>query len=146
VLDRAQRPVVAVDTDHADPARTRITLDGEDVEAGTALDLTTLAAGEHTLIVEARGASDASGAAGATGTATATSTFVVTADQAGLGHLILTSGGRQTTVSVLLGELARGKYALLAKSAEAAARLGGLPADAARRIAADARLLASDAA
>ncbi|MGW1888018.1 glycerophosphodiester phosphodiesterase family protein [Streptomyces sp. NPDC001970] len=136
VLDRAQRPVLAVDTDNADATQTEIAVDGVAHKAGQALDLTKLAAGEHTVTVKATGAS---------GTATATSTFTVKADQAGLGHLILTSQGKPTTVSVLLSELAGGKYALLAKTAELAGRHGGLPADAAKLIAADARQLLSEA-
>ncbi|MET8824862.1 glycerophosphodiester phosphodiesterase family protein [Streptomyces sp. NPDC004610] len=130
VLNRAQRPVLAVDADHA--TATEITVDGVARKAGETLDLTTLSAGTHTVTVKATGAS---------GTATASSTFTVKADQAGLGHLILTSKGKDNTVALLLSELAKGKYTLLAKTAELAGRTGSLPKDAAKLIAADAKLL-----
>ncbi|MEV7283790.1 glycerophosphodiester phosphodiesterase family protein [Streptomyces sp. NPDC093252] len=130
VLNRAQRPVLAVDADNA--TATEITVDGVARKAGEVLDLTELSAGPHTLTVKATGAA---------GTATASSTFTVKADRAGLGHLILTSRGKDTTVALLLSELAKGKYTLLARTAELAARTGSLPKDAARLIAADAKLL-----
>ncbi|MEU9736414.1 glycerophosphodiester phosphodiesterase family protein [Streptomyces sp. NPDC048002] len=133
-LDRAQRPVIAVDVDNAEAAQTVITVDGVPREAGEELALTELTAGEHTLTVKATGPS---------GTATATSTFTVKADRAGLGHLILASRGKQSTVSVLLTQLAHGKYSLLARTAELAARQNALPASAAKLIASDARQLDS---
>ncbi|MGW0815801.1 glycerophosphodiester phosphodiesterase family protein [Streptomyces viridiviolaceus] len=136
VLDRAQRPVVAVDTEHADAAKTEITVDGRPHKAGEALDLTRLTAGEHTVRVTATGAS---------GSAVATATFTVRADRAGLGHLILTSGGTPQTVADLLGRLARGKYDQLANAAVRAGRGGDLPVGAAELIAADARQLQQDA-
>ncbi|MFE4664943.1 glycerophosphodiester phosphodiesterase family protein [Streptomyces sp. NPDC056716] len=135
VLNRAQRPVLAVDADHADATKTEITVDGVTRKAGDALDLTKLPAGKHTVTVKATGAS---------GIATATSTFTVEADQAGLGHLILTSKGKQSAVSVLLSQLAQGKYSLLAKTADLAGRHGNLPSDTAKLIASDARQLQAE--
>ncbi|MGW8885847.1 glycerophosphodiester phosphodiesterase family protein [Streptomyces sp. NPDC055749] len=136
VLDRGQRPVVAVDTEHADAAKTEITVDGRPHKAGEVLDLTQFTAGEHTVRVSTTGAG---------GTAVATTTFTVKADQAGLGHLILTSEGRTQTVADLLGKLAHGKYDQVAATAAKAGVHGDLPAPAAELIAADARQLQTDA-
>jgi glycerophosphoryl diester phosphodiesterase len=132
VLDRAQRPVLAVGTEHADASRTEITVDGVRRAAGDTLDAAKLTAGRHTVRVAVFGAG---------GTATTTSTFTVRADPAGLGHLVLASGGQPKTVAGLLDRLARGAYGKLAAEAEKAARRGDLPAGAARLVAADARWL-----
>ncbi|MEJ8660626.1 glycerophosphodiester phosphodiesterase [Streptomyces sp. MS1.AVA.4] len=132
VLDRAQRPVLAVTTEHADAAKVELTLDGEPREPGTVLDLGALAAGGHTLRLTATGPG---------GTTVTTSTFTVKATRAGLGHLILASGGRPQTVEGLLGSLARGRYEQLGKQARKAGARGELPAATAELIAADAKEL-----
>lgn len=137
VLDRAQRPVLAVATEHADPAKMALTLDGEPYEPGSTLDLTALKAGEHTLRLTATGPG---------GTTVATSTFTVRASRAGLGHLILASAGRQQTVGDLLDCLARGRYDRLEKLAEKAGERGELPTATAELIAAEARELRAPAA
>ncbi|MFG3417757.1 glycerophosphodiester phosphodiesterase family protein [Micromonospora sp. NPDC048063] len=131
-LDRAQAPTVTVTTTHAETVT--VTLDGERVEPGVALDLTTLPAGRHTLRAEA---------VGPAGRATATSTFTVAATPAGLGYVILTSDVEHGTRTALSTLLVQGRYAELAHYAgqQAGQRL---PVELARVVAADAQALAAD--
>ncbi|MEE6263141.1 glycerophosphodiester phosphodiesterase [Plantactinospora sonchi] len=129
-LDRAQSPVLAVAATEADTVT--LTLDGKPVTVGEKLNLATLGAGPHTLVATATGP---------TGTASTTGTFTVTASQAGLGYLVLTSGVDRKAVAWMTKKLGDGKYADLAKYADReAGKL--IPAEAARVIAADARTLA----
>ncbi|MFE9610681.1 glycerophosphodiester phosphodiesterase [Streptomyces sp. NPDC006012] len=130
-LDRAQSPLVAVQSTGAD--RVALTLDGAPVTAGQALDLAGLAAGEHTLRAEATGPG---------GTTTATSVFTVTASRTGLAHLILTSGAEDHVVSTMTGMLGRGHYAQLATWAKKQAGKAGLSAGRGALIAAEATALA----
>ncbi|HEY0696876.1 MAG TPA: glycerophosphodiester phosphodiesterase family protein, partial [Micromonospora sp.] len=102
-LDRAQAPVLAVATTDAD--NVTVSLDGRPAEVGGTLDLTRLAAGEHTLVATVTGPR---------GTATATSTFTVTVSRAGLGYLVLTSGAAPDAVTAMTGMLANERYAELA--------------------------------
>ncbi|MFF0174288.1 glycerophosphodiester phosphodiesterase family protein [Micromonospora profundi] len=129
-LDRAQSPVLAVAATNADTVT--VTLDGTTTTVGRELDLTTLAAGRHTITAEVTGPA---------GTATTTSTFTVTASQASLGYLILTSGAKPGALTAMSTHVAHGQYAQLATYVE---RQAGklVPADVARVIAADARTLA----
>ncbi|MGK5740205.1 glycerophosphodiester phosphodiesterase family protein [Micromonospora sp. URMC 103] len=131
-LDRAQSPVVAVAATDADTVT--VTLDGEKVETGHALDLRALAAGTHTVRADVTGPE---------GTATATSTFTLTASQAGLGYLVLTSGARQSAINTMTVKLAHADYAQLATYVDQQA--GKLvPARAAGLIATDARALVTE--
>ncbi|MER6528039.1 glycerophosphodiester phosphodiesterase family protein [Streptomyces sp. NPDC001508] len=131
-LDRAQTPVVAVQSTGAD--KVTLTLDGGPVGAGKPLDLSGLAAGEHTLRAEATGPG---------GTATATSVFTVEASRTGLAHLILTSGAEDHAVATLTGMLGRADYRQLATWAERHAGRAGLSGDRAALIAAEASALAT---
>ena len=129
-LDRAQSPVVAVAATNAETVT--VTVDGVKTEVGRALDLRTLAAGEHTIRAEVTGPE---------GTATATSTFTVTPSQAGLGYVILTSGAKQSAVTAMMALLSQGQYAALATYATVQAGKQ-VPPDVAGVIVADARALA----
>ncbi|WP_327111223.1 glycerophosphodiester phosphodiesterase family protein [Streptomyces sp. NBC_01341] len=102
VLDRAQSPLPAVQSDHADSVA--LSLDGRPVTAGTPLDLTTLAAGLHTLRAVASGPG---------GTAEDTRTFTLDATPTGLAHLIFTSGAKDTSVSSMTAMLGLKQYTLL---------------------------------
>jgi len=129
-LDRAQSPVVAVAATNAETVT--VTVDGVKTEVGRALDLRTLAAGEHTIRAEVTGPE---------GTATATSTFTVTPSQAGLGYVILTSGAKQSALTAMTALLSQGQYAALATYATVQAGKQ-VPPDVAGVIVADARALA----
>ncbi|EEP74538.1 hypothetical protein MCAG_04865 [Micromonospora sp. ATCC 39149] len=128
-LDRAQRPVLTVPATDA----VTVTLDGAAVPVGEPLDLTGLAAGAHRLRAEV---------IGPRGTATAEATFTVAVTPAGLGHLVLTSGVKDSALTVLTEHLVKGRYAKLARYVDQhAGRF--LPEAKARVIAADARTLAN---
>ncbi|MFI9527012.1 glycerophosphodiester phosphodiesterase family protein [Micromonospora rosaria] len=129
-LNRAQQPVLTVPATGADTVT--VTLDGRPVPVGEPLDLRTLAVGPHTLRAEATGP---------TGTVSTESTVTVTATQAGLGHLILTSRAEEQALTVLLNHLVKGRYDELSRYAD---RQAGklVPAAVARVIAGDARILA----
>ncbi|MFE7751309.1 hypothetical protein [Streptomyces sp. NPDC057428] len=101
--------------------------------AGTPLDLTTLAAGRHTLRAVASGAG---------GTAEDTWAFTLDATPTGLAHLILTSGAKDASVSSMTAMLGLKQYALLGTWAKVQSGRSLNPARAAL-IAEDARALAS---
>ncbi|MBD0671090.1 glycerophosphodiester phosphodiesterase family protein [Streptomyces sp. CBMA156] len=128
-LDRAQQPVTAVQANGADTVR--LTLDGRELAAGTALDTTALALGKHTLRAEATGPG---------GRAETTAEFTVAATPTGLAALVLTSGADRNAVATLTVMLGQGQYQPLAQWAENQAGRG-IAADRARLIAADARAL-----
>ncbi|MFJ6621476.1 glycerophosphodiester phosphodiesterase family protein [Kitasatospora sp. NPDC091335] len=128
-LDRAQQPVTAVQATGADTVR--LTLDGRELAAGTALDTTALALGKHTLRAEATGPG---------GRAETTAEFTVAATPTGLAALVLTSGADRNAVATLTVMLGQGQYQPLAQWAENQAGRG-IAADRARLIAADARAL-----
>ncbi|WBB80373.1 glycerophosphodiester phosphodiesterase family protein [Micromonospora sp. WMMD882] len=129
-LDRAQAPTVTVTATNAESVT--LTLDGQKIATDGSLDLTTLAAGGHTLRAEA---------VGPAGRASATSTFTVVATRAGLGYVILGSGADRAALTALTTLLANGRYAQVATLAE---RQAGrqIPAGVAAVIAADALALA----
>ncbi|ROO83769.1 glycerophosphoryl diester phosphodiesterase [Actinocorallia herbida] len=131
VLDRSQKPVVGVVAANAEDVK--VTVDGAVVEAGTALDLSLLAAGEHKVEAEATGEE---------GVVKASSTFTVAVTRAGLLQLVLNSGADAKAVDWMLGKLVDGKYADVAKYAqkESGKRV---PAGHAAVIAADAAALAA---
>ncbi|MEO3747966.1 glycerophosphodiester phosphodiesterase family protein [Plantactinospora sp. B5E13] len=129
-LDRAQSPVLAVASTGAESVT--LTLDGAPVTVGQRLHLATLGAGPHTLVATATGP---------TGTVSTTGTFTVTASQAGLGYLVLTSGADPKAVAWMTKKLGDGRYAELATYADREAGKQ-IPAEVARVIAADARTLA----
>ncbi|MGJ7440044.1 glycerophosphodiester phosphodiesterase family protein [Aquipuribacter sp. MA13-6] len=134
-LGREQGPVLAVAATEAD--QVELTLDGEPVEVGTPLDLTTLALGEHVLTARASGPG---------GEVETTGTFVVVPTEAGLAALVLGAepvrGDGDAAVAGLLGRLAAGDLEGMARRAEQAA---GRQLDAATMttVAADARALAA---
>ncbi|MFE4973534.1 glycerophosphodiester phosphodiesterase family protein [Kitasatospora sp. NPDC056651] len=128
-LDRAQRPVAAVQASGADTVR--LTLDGKELAPGTALDTTALALGKHTLRAEANGAG---------GRAETTAEFTVAATPTGLAALVLTSGADRNAVATLTVMLGQGQYQPLAQWAENQSGRG-VAADRAALIAADARAL-----
>ncbi|MER5349304.1 glycerophosphodiester phosphodiesterase family protein [Kitasatospora sp. NPDC002551] len=128
-LDRAQQPVTAVQASGADTVR--LTLDGKELPAGSALDTTALALGTHTLRAEATGPG---------GRAETTTEFTVTATPTGLASLVLTSGADRNAVATLTVMLGQGQYQPLAHWAENQAGRS-VPADRARLIAGDARAL-----
>ncbi|MEU9851301.1 glycerophosphodiester phosphodiesterase family protein [Streptomyces sp. NPDC047985] len=130
-LDRSQTPVAAVQAAGADEVT--LTLDGGAVTPGKPLDLTALAAGEHTLRAEATGPG---------GTARATSTFTVRATPTGLAHLILTSGADANRVATMTTMLGHGHYSQLANWAGHQSG-DGLNAARAALIVAEARALAA---
>lgn len=105
-LDRAQRPVLAVDTEHADEVT--VTVDGAPAEAGAVLDLTRLERGVHTVQVTAIGPG---------GTVTASSTFTVAASAEGLVHLVLKSGAAAEDASKMLSEVGGRDWRGVAKQA-----------------------------
>ncbi|MFF9349390.1 glycerophosphodiester phosphodiesterase family protein [Streptomyces sp. NPDC014734] len=130
-LDRSQTPVAAVQATGAD--KVSLTLDGASVAPGKPLDLTSLAAGPHTLRAEVTGPG---------GTATTTSAFTLRATPTGLAHLILTSGADINRVATLTTMLGHGHYAQLADWA-ARQSGNGLPAARAALIVAEARALSA---
>ncbi|BCL13321.1 glycerophosphodiester phosphodiesterase [Micromonospora sagamiensis] len=129
-LDRAQRPVLGVVTGNADTVT--VTLDGEPATPGRVLDPTRLAAGAHTVRVEATGPG---------GRTTVTTTFTVVADPTGLAHLVLASEAAAGARHAMLNLLADGRYDQLAAYAEQQAGKQ-VPTAVAAVIAADARSLA----
>lgn len=129
-VERAQNPVPAVET--SDATSVRLTLDGAEIAAGTAIDTTRLALGTHTLRVEVSGPG---------GTADARSTFTLAASASGLANLILTSGADRNAVATLTTLLGLGHYTQLARWADIQAGRT-IPAQRARLIATDARALA----
>ncbi|MFI8006981.1 glycerophosphodiester phosphodiesterase [Streptomyces sp. NPDC086010] len=131
VLDRAQSPLPAVQSDHADSVA--LSLDGRPVKAGTPLDLTTLTAGPHTLRAVASGPG---------GTTEDTRTFTLDATPTGLAHLIFTSGAKDASVSSMTAMLGLKQYALLATWAKVQSGKS-LNAGRAALIAADAHALAA---
>ncbi|MFF4243539.1 glycerophosphodiester phosphodiesterase [Streptomyces sp. NPDC001822] len=131
VLDRAQSPLPAVQSDHADSVA--LSLDGRPVTAGTPLDLTTLAAGPHTLRAVASGPG---------GTVEDTRTFSVDATPTGLAHLIFTSGAKDASVGSMTAMLGLKQYALLGTWAKLQSGKALTP-DRAALIAGDARALGS---
>ncbi|OZV84386.1 glycerophosphodiester phosphodiesterase [Micromonospora echinospora] len=130
-LDRAQRPVLGVVTGNADTVT--VTLDGEPATPGQVLDASRLAAGAHTVRVEATGPG---------GRTTVTSTFTVVADPTGLAHLVLSPEVAPGARNAMLTFLGGGRYAQLAGYAEQHAGKQ-VPKDVATLIAADARALAA---
>ncbi|MGW4034148.1 glycerophosphodiester phosphodiesterase [Streptomyces sp. NPDC004838] len=130
-LDRAQRPVAAVQATGAD--KVTLTLDGSPVTAGRPLDLTGLAAGRHTLRAEATGPG---------GVTRAESVFTVRATRTGLAHLILTTDADANRVATMTTMLGRGHYTQLAGWVENHSGTR-IPADRAALIAAEARALAA---
>ncbi|MFF4926024.1 glycerophosphodiester phosphodiesterase [Kitasatospora sp. NPDC001261] len=128
-LDRAARPVTAVQSTGADTVR--LTLDGKELAPGTALDATALPLGGHTLRAEATGPG---------GRAETTTGFTVAATPTGLAALVLTSGADRNAVATLTTMLGQGQYRPLAAWAEDQAGRG-VVADRAGLIAADARAL-----
>lgn len=106
-LDRAQAARIAVSSN--EPAT--ITLDGQPVENGAALDATTLAAGTHEIKAQA-------------GDAATAATFEIVASRTGLAHLILTSGASPAAVSTMTTLLGQGQYAVLATYAATPAAAG----------------------
>ncbi|MFE4519987.1 glycerophosphodiester phosphodiesterase family protein [Kitasatospora sp. NPDC056783] len=128
-LDRAQRPVAAVQASGADTVR--LTLDGKELAPGTALDTTALALGKHTLRAEATGAG---------GRAETTAEFTLAATPTGLAALVLTSGADRNAVATLTVMLGQGQYQPLAQWAENQSGRS-VAADRAALIAADARAL-----
>ncbi|WP_086866441.1 glycerophosphodiester phosphodiesterase [Streptomyces viridochromogenes] len=131
VLDRAQTPVPTVQSEHS--ASVALTLDGRPVRAGAPLELTTLAAGPHTLRAVASGDG---------GTAEDTLTFTLKATPTGLAHLIFTSGAKNSAISTMTGMLGLKQYSVLATWAKVQSGKA-LDKERAALIAEDARALAA---
>jgi len=107
VLDRAKRPVLAMDANGADT----VTLDGRPVTIGTALDLTALAAGGHRLTVSVTDTG---------GTATAKLSFIIAAFRIGLAELVLRAHASSKESAKMLSALGAGDYRGLIKEAKKA--------------------------
>ncbi|WP_380167003.1 glycerophosphodiester phosphodiesterase [Jannaschia sp. R86511] len=134
-LGREQRPVVAVAATDADEVT--VTLDGEPVEVGAVLDVTTLALGEHVLTARASGPG---------GEVEVSTGFTVVPTEAGLAALVLGAepvrGDGDAAVAGLLSRLAAGDLEGLAGRAERAAGRQ-LDAVSMTTLAGDARALAA---
>ncbi|NYI03375.1 glycerophosphodiester phosphodiesterase [Allostreptomyces psammosilenae] len=129
VLDRAQR--VRVDALATDAEDVRITVDGEEVAAGTELDLATMERGQHVVAATATGAG---------GTATATASFTLEASVTGLVRLVLDAEASAKDTEKMIDMIGAADYDKLADWADKHAG-AELDAELARRLAEEARAL-----
>lgn len=117
----------AVDESGADTVD--LTLDGTAVREGAAVDVDTLALGEHVLVARATGPG---------GTATDTVTVTVTATREGLLHLVTDRRVPTSTALPLVQHVLKGDWAKVARLAATSA----LPSDLRALVVGDAEALA----
>ncbi|CAN7182866.1 glycerophosphodiester phosphodiesterase family protein [Terrabacter sp. LjRoot27] len=126
-LTRGDHLVPAVDESGADTVD--LTLDGTAVREGAAVDVDTLALGEHVLVARATGPG---------GTATDTVTVTVTATREGLLHLVTDRRVPTSTALPLVQHVLKGDWAKVARLAATSA----LPSDLRALVVGDAEALA----